>query len=426
MKSGPLTALGCTCHEVETDDAPGPILIADYHEAADLPTVLCYGHGDVTPGEDGRWSAGRSPWRLSESQGRWYGRGTADNKGQHTINLAALRAVRASRGRLGFNLKFIFEMGEELGSPGLRAVCLAHRDRLAADILLASDGSRHALDAPTLVIGTRGAVTFDIVIDARDGPLHPGAHGGIMANPAIELAHTIAALVDAKGRILAREIVPADISAPIRHVLRDVRFAAGEDLAQPDGWWGEPGLSTAEKLYAWSSLDVLAMSAGDPEHPANAIPPSAWARCQLRFPVDVAIGEVLPALRRHLDKQGLTRARIVQAGIAPFNATRLEPDHPWVAWATTSLQQTLAPGTLTIVPGGSAPSDIIEETLGLPALWVPHGYPGAHQHAPDEHMPIALARQALAMMAGLFWDLGEPQVRALVARAAQPATGGTP
>ncbi|WP_433177841.1 M20/M25/M40 family metallo-hydrolase [Actinoallomurus sp. CA-150999] len=82
----------------------GPFLVAHRHEANRLPTVLTYGHADVVPGDAGRWRPGLDPWRLIVEGDRWYGRGSADNKGQHTINLAALEHVlRARNGRLGFN-----------------------------------------------------------------------------------------------------------------------------------------------------------------------------------------------------------------------------------------------------------------------------------------------------------------------------------
>ena len=119
-------------------DAP-PMLFAERHEDAALPTVLIYGHGDVVAGYDAQWSAGRSPWELQAIDGKWFGRGTADNKGQHTINLAALGRVLEQRGRLGFNAKLLLEMGEEIGSPGLRTACEQRAESLSADVLIASD-----------------------------------------------------------------------------------------------------------------------------------------------------------------------------------------------------------------------------------------------------------------------------------------------
>ena len=123
------------------------------------------------------------PLGRHESAARWYGRGTADNKGQHTINLAALGRVLAARGRLGFNAKLLLEMGEEVGSPGLRAELRGARGALRADVLIASDGPRLRSDRPTIFLGSRGAFDFDLVVDLREGGHHSGNWGGLLVNP---------------------------------------------------------------------------------------------------------------------------------------------------------------------------------------------------------------------------------------------------
>jgi len=121
----------------------GPILTGVRIEDASKPTVLLYGHGDTVRGLDDQWRPGLKPWELYEEDGRWYGRGSADNKGQHALNIAALEAVLAERGgKLGFNVKIVLEMAEERGSRGLREFVAANRDLLAADVLIASDGPR--------------------------------------------------------------------------------------------------------------------------------------------------------------------------------------------------------------------------------------------------------------------------------------------
>src|ERR1700760_1025150 len=114
----------------------GPILFADRLEGPDRPTVLTYGHGDTVRGLEDQWRAGLSPWVLTEEGDRWYGRGTADNKGQHALNLTALEAVLAERGgSLGFNVKLVLESSEERGSAGLRDFVREQADRLMADVL---------------------------------------------------------------------------------------------------------------------------------------------------------------------------------------------------------------------------------------------------------------------------------------------------
>ena len=131
-----LSELGfeCALHDNPIAGAP-PMLTAQRIEDPALPTVLFYGHGDTVRGHEGQWAEGRNPWALTVAGERWYGRGSADNKSQHSINIAALGCVLKARGgRLGFNAKWLLEMGEEVGSPGLREVCEQHRETLQADI----------------------------------------------------------------------------------------------------------------------------------------------------------------------------------------------------------------------------------------------------------------------------------------------------
>ena len=131
--------LGFSTRLIESTAGKNPYLVAEYRESAAAPTVLVYGHGDVVDGMAGEWRDNLDPWRTTISGNRVYGRGTADNKGQHSINMAALSAVRETRGgRVGFNAKFIIETAEEIGSPDLRQVCEQLRDELKADLLLAS------------------------------------------------------------------------------------------------------------------------------------------------------------------------------------------------------------------------------------------------------------------------------------------------
>src|SRR5271163_4519592 len=155
----------------------GPILTAERLEDPSRPTILTYGHGDTVRGLENQWRPDLDPWRLHEDGDRWYGRGTADNKGQHALNLTALEAVLAERGdRLGFNLKLVLETGEERGSVGLRKFVAANRDQLAADVLIGSDGPRVAPEVPTIATGTRGPFHFDLVENLRLGQLHRARH----------------------------------------------------------------------------------------------------------------------------------------------------------------------------------------------------------------------------------------------------------
>jgi acetylornithine deacetylase/succinyl-diaminopimelate desuccinylase-like protein len=403
-----LESLGFSCRVLTHAKARGPFLYGERIEDAARPTILGYGHGDVIRGLDAGWRQGLTPWDLAETEGRYYGRGVADNKGQHSINLAALAAVLAARGRLGFNCKWLIEMGEEVGSPGLRELCAERRALLQADALVASDGPRLSADRPTIYLGTRGAFPIDLWIDAREGGHHSGNWGGLLSSPSIQLVHALSTICGPTGQVRIPEWVPDHIPASVRRALADcaVRSAPGDPVIDPN--WGEPGLTAAEKIYAWCCFEILAMTAGNPDNPVNAIPPRAWARGQLRFVAGIEPDAVLPALRRHLDRHGFPMVQIAKGRDEVFRATRLDPDHPWAQWVAASIATTTG-ARPAILPNaaGSLPNDLFSEGLGLPTIWVPHSYLGCSQHAPDEHLPLAIAREGLALMAGIYWDLGE-------------------
>ncbi|HTY68586.1 MAG TPA: M20 family metallopeptidase [Alphaproteobacteria bacterium] len=388
----------------------GPFLIAERREGDGLPTVLSYGHGDVVRGYDEQWRAGLSPWNIVVEGDRWYGRGTADNKGQHTINLAALARVLETRGRLGCNVKLLIETGEETGSPGLRAICSEHREALRADVFIASDGPRLRSDLPTLFLGSRGAFNFDLSIDLREGGHHSGNWGGLLANPGTILANAIATMVDARGRILVDRLRPPPIPNSVRKALADIE--PGEPGGPAiDRDWGEPGLTPAERVFGWNTIEVLAYRTGNPDRPVNAIPPRASAHMQLRYVVGSDWPNFIPIIREHLDRHGFRNVEARQARVEMMPATRLDPDDPWVQWAVDSIAATTGKKPV-ILPnlGGSLPNDCFSDVLGLPTIWVPHSYAACSQHAPDEHLLASVARQGLLMMTGLFWDLGESGV----------------
>jgi acetylornithine deacetylase/succinyl-diaminopimelate desuccinylase-like protein len=386
----------------------GPFLVAELIEDPKRPTVLLYGHGDVIRGQENEWRAGLGPWAVRQEGERIYGRGTADNKGQHTINLAAIEAVLRTRGKLGFNLKVLIETEEETGSPGLKQFCKQNKALLAADVLISSDGPRLSPGRPTVYLGTRGALNFTLSVDPGKGAHHSGNWGGLIANPGIILAHAIASITDARGSIRVPEWRPGTLTPSVRAALADLEIDAGPEGPRIDPDWGEPDLTPPERVFGWCSFEVLAFVTGNPERPVNAIPARASATCQLRYVVGVDANDILPALRRHLDRQSFANVKVAPARDAIFHATRLDPDSPWVKWTVASIERTTG-SKPAILPnlGGSLPNEVFAHTLGLPTVWIPHSYAACSQHAPNEHLLAPVAREALRIMAGVYWDLGE-------------------
>lgn len=405
-----LTAMGFTINlQPNPQSAHGDFLIAARHEDDGLPTILIYGHADTVRCEPAQWRNNLDPLAVTIDGNRWYGRGTADNKGQHAINIAALRTVLDARGgRLGFNVRIIFETGEEVGSPGLHEICRRHRDALAADVLIASDGPRLTADRPTIFLGSRGMVRFGLSVDLRDDAHHSGNWGGLLRNPGTVLAHAIATLVDARGAILVEGLRPPPITPAVREALAGIEVSGGPDDPAIDPDWGEPGLTPEERVFGWNALEVLAFRTGNPDRPLNAIPGTASAMMQLRYVVGTDVSKLAQVLREHLDKAGLPWAKVDTNLSETMVATRLDPDDPWVTWAKASITKTTgAPPAILPNLGGSIPNDAFADILGMPTIWIPHSYPGCLQHGPNEHLLGTVVRDGLAIMAGLFWDLGE-------------------
>lgn len=412
-----LQGLGFETKLVENPEPLGaPVLLAARYEGDGLPTVVTYGHGDAVRGYDGQWEEGLEPWRVIVKGDRLYGRGTADNKGQHSVNLSALEAVIAARGgKLGFNVKVILEMGEEVDSLGLDQICAMEKNYLSGDLFLASDGPRVSAERPTVFLGSRGELNFDLEVNLRDSGHHSGNWGGALRNPATVLANAIATLVDKDGRILVDGLRSPPITDDVRQVLSDIELGTDASAPEVDPNWGEPGLTPVERVIGANTVEVLAFKSGNPDAVVNAIPPTARAHCQLRFVVGTDWENAQACLDEHFGRLGFKELSVVVKSATP--ATRLNLDDPWVDWVLKSIQATTGKKP-ALIPnlGGTVPNVIFEKTLGLPTIWVPHSYPACSQHAPNEHFLGSVAREALGLMAGIWWDLGDSAAEVIAMR----------
>ena len=212
---------------------------------------------------------------------------------------------------------------------------------------------------------------FDLTVALRDGGHHSGNWGGLLRNAGTVLANAIACLVDGKGVIQVPALRPPPIPANVRSALQGLTFGgdAGDPEVDPD--WGEPGLTPAERVIAWNTLEVLAMKTGNPEHPVNAIPPSAKATMHMRFVVGTDIGRLREVVRSHLEAHGFGDVRLSEPMV--MNATRLDPDNAWVRFALQSIQRSTGKQPVLLPNlGGSLPNDVFADILGLPTVWIPH------------------------------------------------------
>src|SRR5262245_33015217 len=188
-------------------------------------------------------------------------------------------------------------------------------------------------------IGARGSHPIELVVDLREGSHHSGNWGGLLANPGIILAHALACITDARGTIRVPGWRPP-LPAAVRRALAGVEVEGGGNGPTIDRDWGEAELTPAERVFAWNSFEVLAFVTGTPERPVNAIPGQARAHCQLRYVVGTQVDDIIPALRRHLDRHGFTQVEVCRGGGGFFQASRLDPEDPCVGFTARSIERT--------------------------------------------------------------------------------------
>ena len=390
-------------------DGFGPILAAERIEGAG-PTALTYGHGDTVRGLADQWRDGLDPWTSPRKPAAGTAAAPPTTRAQHAINLHALEAVLHERGgQLGFNLKLVLETAEERGSQGLREFVAAHATTLAADVLIASDGPRVAAGTPTLSTGTRGTFHFDLVVSLRQGGVHSGNWGGMTADPAIILAHALACIADRHGRILVPGwLPPRGMPASVRQALAGLELRAESEAASIDPAGANRASPRRKRSMAgpasscWPCSRAARKTRSTRWRPTRAPTASSatpWIATRPRSHPPCAPTWTLPASPR-------SRWRTPPRGCRPAAPT---PPTPWVQRVAASLTRTLGrPPQLIPNSGGGLPGDVFIDYLATPLVWIPHSYNGCKQHGPDEHLLIAPAREGVAMMAGLWWDLGDP------------------
>ncbi|HET6547392.1 MAG TPA: dipeptidase [Solirubrobacter sp.] len=262
------------------------------------PTVLLYCHYDVQPplGE-AQWT---SPvFELTERDGRWYGRGAADCKGNVVMHLTALRALRDVNGGFPCGVKLICEGSEEQGTGGLEAFVPENADLLRADTILVVDTGNFAVGVPTLTTTLRGMTSIDIRLDALASAMHSGMFGGPAPDPVVGLIQLLATLHDAAGNTTIDGLENTGVWTGVEYTPE--QFRADANVLDGVGLMGDG--SVADMLWARPSATVLGIDVPPVIGSSSAVQASAAARVSLRIPNGVKGREAQDAMIAHLERR---------------------------------------------------------------------------------------------------------------------------
>jgi acetylornithine deacetylase/succinyl-diaminopimelate desuccinylase-like protein len=269
--------------------APGP---------AGTPTVLLYCHYDVQPplGEDA-WDV--PVFELTERDGRWYGRGSADCKGNIVMHLTALRALEQVNGGLPCGVKLICEGSEEQGTGGLEAFVPDNVELLRADTILVVDTGNFAVGIPTLTTTLRGMTSIDIKLEALSSPMHSGMFGGPAPDPVVALIQLLSTLHDEHGNTTIDGLDNTQKWSGVDYTAE--QFRADANVLEGAELMGDG--SVADMLWARPSATVLGIDVPPVIGSSAAIQASAAARVSLRIPSGIGGRQAQDAMVEHLRKR---------------------------------------------------------------------------------------------------------------------------
>lgn len=336
------TEAGVPCKLYETPDGSQAV-IGHRPGPEGAPTVLLYSHYDVQPPGDG-WRT--SPWELTEHDGRWYGRGAADCKGNIVMHLTALRAAEP---RVG--VKVVIEGSEEQGTDGLERFLDRDPELFRADAIVIGDTGNLAVGVPTFTTCLRGQANVVVTVKTMRGALHSGMYGGAAPDALAALVHMLGTLRDAAGNTTVQGLACDQRWDGAQYPLERFR----EDAGILDGVAVTGTGTIADMLWARPALTVLGIDCPPVAGSVAAVQPAARARLNLRIPPGIDPQEACEALTAHLKAAAPWHARVeveAQALGRPFLARTGGPAYSAM---TAALTEAYGQKVVTQGQGGSIP-----------------------------------------------------------------------
>jgi acetylornithine deacetylase/succinyl-diaminopimelate desuccinylase-like protein len=367
-----------------------PVVYAERLAGDDANTILIYGHYDCQPADPpDAWTS--PPFEPTIRDGRIYGRGVGDNKGQFLASLFAIKLLQ-DLGRLPrVNIKFIVEGEEESGSPSLPRFVERHADLLRADVFYAPDGPKHLTNRPIAQFGFRGVLQVELEATTANRDVHSGIWGGPVPNAIWRLVDLLATMRFPDGRVAIegfyeRVVPPSEYEHGLmRRVPFDER--AVKDNLGIDSFDGPRDLSYHEKIMFQPSFNLGGIIGGYTGRGARtAIPRTALAKLETRLALDQDPDEIYGKIARHVARYG---HGVVARKLHGTRPSRTSPELPVSKTLVSALAEAYGMEPVVVpTSGGSSPNYLFTDVLRMPSMWTTYGPPDENNHAPDENMTI--------------------------------------
>ncbi|MCP4567535.1 MAG: dipeptidase [FCB group bacterium] len=397
------------------DTGGHPVVFGEYHKSDDLPTILIYGHYDVQPADPLElWKT--APFDPIEENGYLIARGATDDKGQFFAHLKGAESYLKTAGSLPLNIKFMIEGEEEVQSENLPLFIEKNKDKLAADVVLVSDGSQFGIDLPAINYGLRGIAFVEVKVTGPDRDLHSGSYGGVIANPVNVLAKLIGQLHDDEGRIAIDGFYDNVYTSSDweQNQLANLPFDADEYLATTGSpkYRGEKGFTPLEHTWIRPTLDCNGITGGYQGEGAKTIIPS-WAstKITMRLVPDMRPDEICDKIEAYLKKicPDYVTLKVIKHGGG--NPVQVPTDGPWLKAAAKAVKTAFGKDPFFTKEGGSIPVvETFSAVLGLDTLLIGFGQHDDNAHSPNERFLIKDFHRACQTSAALFDELSKVKV----------------
>lgn len=370
-----------------------PIVYSEWLEAPGKPTLLLYGHYDVQPVDPLElWTS--PPFEATVRDGKLFGRGTADDKGQVFIHFKAVEAFRKNAGRLPVNLKMLLEGEEEVGSEHLESFIGEHRDLLKADLAVISDTAFFAPGVPSICYGLRGIVYMEVSVEGAARDLHSGTFGGSLHNPVQALAEIIARLHDRSGRVAipgfyddVRPLTKVERKAYRKLPWSDRKYARDLGVRQ---LYGEREYTTLERIWARPTLECNGIWGGfTGEGIKTVLPARASAKISMRLVPDQKPDKIARLFEKHIRTIAPPTVRLAVRYLNGGEPAITPLESPGIRAAVAALEKGFGKKPLYQRDGGSIPVvTLLKRILGLDTVLLGFSLPDDNAHAPDEFLPL--------------------------------------
>ncbi|MEM3770613.1 MAG: M20/M25/M40 family metallo-hydrolase [Candidatus Bathyarchaeia archaeon] len=368
-----------------------PVVYGEAKSKSSGKTLLFYNHYDVQPPEPiEKWNY--EPFGGKIVDGKIYGRGVTDNKGNFVSRLMAVQAFLETAGDVPVNIKFFVEGEEEIGSPNLEPIVRAYRHILGADAAIWEFGGTDRKGRPQLYLGLKGVLSVELRAKVANKDVH-SANAPLIPNPAWRLIWALNTLKDEDEKILIdgfyENVMPS--SATEIECLRRIPFEEKElkeELGLKQFLKGTSGFEALRALLYQPTCTINGLLAGyTGKGSKTVLPCEAMAKLDFRLVPNQKPDEIFDKLSRHLKEHGFEDLEIVRHGSTEPAKTPI--NNPFVGLVVKTAEKVYGKKAIIYpISAGSGPMYLFRNLLGYPVVSAGCGHPESNTHAPNENLKI--------------------------------------